>query len=419
MACFRKWLSFILCVSICIHASTQDLTGDWNGYLTQNDKSWAFTLNMKIIQSGNQLQGYARATEPGGAFVRHEFTGQIVGDQITIQETRVVEDGGRGLWSWCIKILSGRITQSGGLYVIEGGWRNDGGKFYQNGPQNSGSYNCPPGRFKISRPYTCAEQNSSRVLDAVESWRKRGQYETSTQWQQRTSNINTDRHFKEVLADMSAELLKKAELVVDYNRESELATIRSNCFGEFQLRVPAAEANCFTRNFRKEDIQQLVFAYNADTRTISVDSVLLSNPCRETAYTYPLPLPTDIASSKVKPVDSSFSQRSLAISREMLVSRSSVELRIYDNGNIDGDIISIYFNGQQIRSRQTLTSSPIRIILQLDPTRENIIAMFAENLGNIPPNTALMVVDDGQQTQEVQLASTLQTTGAIRLRVKK
>lgn len=85
-------------------------------------------------------------------------------------------------------------------------------------------------------------------------------------------------------------------------------------------------------------------------------------------------------------------------------------MRIYDNGTIDGDIVSIYFNGQAIRTRQALTASPIEIVLQLDPNRENVLAMFAENLGSIPPNTALMMVD-GQQTQQVPLSSTLPEYG--------
>ena len=412
------FLAWVIGGSFAPKAFSQNLTGDWNGYFTQNDKTWAFTLNMKIVQSGNQLQGFARAIEPGGAFVRHEFVGQITGNDVSIQETRVVEDGGKGLWSWCIKLFTGKIRQEAGQYIIEGGWTNDGGRYYQNGPQNSGSYNCPPGRFKISRPYTCGEVVSSRLVERIERWRQRQQNETSAQWLQRTSHLNTDLQFRQVLDEMSAELLANANLDWQYDQDAGIMTLRSDCFEGFQLRVPPDQSSCFLRNFRKADFRLLRFSYQPDTRSIGIDSVLLKNTCNEMAYAFPLPpgIETGDVSSTA---DTIFAKRAISITRDMVVSRSSIEVRIYDNGTIDGDIVSIYFNGQAIRTRQALTASPIRIVLQLDPNRENVLAVFAENLGTIPPNTAMMTVDDGQQTQQVPLSSTLQNTGAIRLRVKK
>ncbi len=40
--------------------------------------------------------------------------------------------------------------------------------------------------------------------------------------------------------------------------------------------------------------------------------------------------------------------------------------------------------------------------------------MYAENLGTIPPNTALMVVNDGDNRYEVRISSDLQKSGVIR-----
>jgi hypothetical protein len=40
--------------------------------------------------------------------------------------------------------------------------------------------------------------------------------------------------------------------------------------------------------------------------------------------------------------------------------------------------------------------------------------MYAENLGTIPPNTALMVVTDGSNRYEVRIASDLEKSGVIR-----
>src|SRR5690606_23197590 len=105
-------------------------------------------------------------------------------------------------------------------------------------------------------------------------------------------------------------------------------------------------------------------------------------------------------------------QREIIIVNEIEVRSKTIEVRFYDNGTVDGDIISIYFNNELIQQRQALTSSPIRFTLQLKEGQDNIIAMYAENLGTIPPNTALMVVDDGINIIRIPLESNMQQSGA-------
>jgi hypothetical protein len=58
--------------------------------------------------------------------------------------------------------------------------------------------------------------------------------------------------------------------------------------------------------------------------------------------------------------------------------------------------------------------------LGLDQTKElNEVAMFANNLGSLPPNTALMVVSDGKKRYEVRLSSSLDKNAVVRIRRKK
>ena len=44
----------------------------------------------------------------------------------------------------------------------------------------------------------------------------------------------------------------------------------------------------------------------------------------------------------------------------------------------------------------------------------NELLMYAENLGSIPPNTALMVVTDASSRYEVRITSDLEKSGVIR-----
>jgi len=115
-----------------------------------------------------------------------------------------------------------------------------------------------------------------------------------------------------------------------------------------------------------------------------------------------------------------FTERENVIVNEIEVASDSLKLSIYDNGEIDGDIISLFYNGQLVINNQKLTHKSIKIDLTLDSTKvDNEISMFAENLGLIPPNTALVVIDDGQKKYELRVSSSLEKNATIRIRRKK
>lgn len=119
-------------------------------------------------------------------------------------------------------------------------------------------------------------------------------------------------------------------------------------------------------------------------------------------------------------VERQFKERDLEIARELEVESDSVDVYFYDNGEVDGDSISVFYNQTLLAFSQRLSTKAIHFKLAIDSTLEfNEIAMMADNLGSIPPNTALMIVTDGRQQYDVRLTSTLQKSAAIRLRRKK
>jgi len=86
----------------------------------------------------------------------------------------------------------------------------------------------------------------------------------------------------------------------------------------------------------------------------------------------------------------------------------------------DGDMISLFYNQQLILSNQKLTHKSIKLKLELDDSKAfNEISMFAENLGLIPPNTALMIINDGKKKHEIRLTSSLEKNATIRIKRKQ
>ena len=98
----------------------------------------------------------------------------------------------------------------------------------------------------------------------------------------------------------------------------------------------------------------------------------------------------------------------------------SLLLTLYDNGQVDGDTVTVLMNGNIIFSKVGLTtkanSKTIYIASNMDSVK---LVMYAESLGEIPPNTGLMVVTDGEKRYDVRFSADLKTNSAIVFRRKR
>ena len=102
------------------------------------------------------------------------------------------------------------------------------------------------------------------------------------------------------------------------------------------------------------------------------------------------------------------------------VDQPDLIVELYDNGSVDGDTVSLFFNNRLMVSHRRLSTTPITLELSLDRGRkDNELVMFAESLGEIPPNTALMVVKARDKRYEVNITSTEQTNGAVSFRLRE
>lgn len=114
-----------------------------------------------------------------------------------------------------------------------------------------------------------------------------------------------------------------------------------------------------------------------------------------------------------------FEQRVNTILKTIAIKNETFKVDFYDNGEIDGDSISVFYNGKLVLSHKRLSNKPITLTLTADPDKPvNELVMYAENLGEIPPNTALMIVHDGDNRYEQRIESDLGKNGTIRFSYK-
>jgi hypothetical protein len=106
--------------------------------------------------------------------------------------------------------------------------------------------------------------------------------------------------------------------------------------------------------------------------------------------------------------------------KTLTVNNEDISVRLYDNGEIDGDSISVYLDGKPIISSKGLSTQPITVNLKLDESNpDHVLVMVAENMGRIPPNTSLMIVQDGDKRYQVSITSTEQKNAMVRFRYQK
>lgn len=97
------------------------------------------------------------------------------------------------------------------------------------------------------------------------------------------------------------------------------------------------------------------------------------------------------------------------------VDADSLKVTLYDNGEVDNDTISLFYNRVLVAARKMLSDKPLTFTLPVD-TSINEIAMYAENLGRFPPNTALAVIYAGDKRFEMGMTSTFTKNATIRFR---
>ncbi|MBD0295475.1 MAG: hypothetical protein ICV84_09815 [Flavisolibacter sp.] len=104
----------------------------------------------------------------------------------------------------------------------------------------------------------------------------------------------------------------------------------------------------------------------------------------------------------------------------LVIHNEDIVVRLYDNGEIDDDTISVFLDNKLILSNKRLSAQPITLNLKVDESNpEHTLVMVAENLGRIPPNTSLMIVQDGEKRYQVSITSTMQKNAMVRFRYQK
>ncbi|MBK8143002.1 MAG: hypothetical protein IPK57_19860 [Chitinophagaceae bacterium] len=206
----------------------------------------------------------------------------------------------------------------------------------------------------------------------------------------------------------------------NYNRDSNLVIIKEIGIVTFKIRedcVPCIKTYTLTYHRGGGNVvteEQLRGSWATpsgkaiDGKTICEPGTIVLTRFEKSSFKPELKLPPSLTKRKAELV------------KEIKVDTGSIKIDFYDNGQIDGDTISVYVNNMPVVSNRMLKTQPISVSIKIDNIRTmQEVIMVGENLGSIPPNTALMIVTAGDKRYQLYLTSDEQKNAMVRFLYEK
>ncbi len=139
-----------------------------------------------------------------------------------------------------------------------------------------------------------------------------------------------------------------------------------------------------------------------------------------TAKTAPVKSPApSINTDEVKPLRQTFAGRTISYVKELVVDSDKIQIILWDHGRQDGDIVSIYLNGEEVIKKHNLTYREVLFEVDLVSDKKNDLFLYAHNLGKFPPNTVSIKIKDNSSTEEIVLNSDLKSCESVLINVNK
>ena len=110
-------------------------------------------------------------------------------------------------------------------------------------------------------------------------------------------------------------------------------------------------------------------------------------------------------------------RRVVSVRKEHRLSFSNrkIEIKVWDDQVVDGDIISLFVNNEEILKHFSIQEKQHMIEFDAGSVDKCYVFLHAHNLGKIPPNTVTMTLSDGLQKYRIQLRSDLRGSASVEL----
>lgn len=369
---YRHLLFFLLIPFIQSASSAQDLTGIWKGYFI-SDAGEYYKLEFQVAQSNsNAVTGVSYSYLDIRFYGKATMTGNFINtsSSFRIREIKTVEVKSTLGGATCIMNYNFQYSRSGKEEFLEGTWLGKYEPPYQRNPPGKWG-DCGGGKVFLRKVRSTDFYIEPFLRNKIKD----------------VPVIDNQPPLKKDSAKTKPETLPVTRPVVKTNNPPVKKPVVVN---KPPVTKPITKIN--TTPVKKPAIDTTQKITNPVVKTIQV----------------PVKTPDPLLT------------RTNELVKVLTVYDPVVTVKLYDNGEIDGDSISVYLDKKLVLSSKGLTASPLTVKFKIDEDNsEHELVMVAENLGRIPPNTSLMIVESGEQRFDVRITSTEQKNAMVRFKYEK
>lgn len=95
-----------------------------------------------------------------------------------------------------------------------------------------------------------------------------------------------------------------------------------------------------------------------------------------------------------------FQGRFVEVQETLDVNTDQLELNFIDNNQIDNDTITVFYNKDLMVKQHRLSHDTLKLTIDIFPGTDNLLIIYANNVGLMPPNTAeLIYYEEGVKKQ--------------------
>lgn len=187
------------------------------------------------------------------------------------------------------------------------------------------------------------------------------------------------------------------------------AKVVCSVFGEDEktLYTASLDKTIISWEYQDKPVEQVYKASPVQQKPISVSPPVIASSPIDTA------VPIVDVVMKEENVPSIIQGRTVTGTERVDVNTSSITIFVYDNSYLDGDTMSLFFNGTWILDHYGVTKKKFPVELKFKANTNNYLVLFANNLGKSPPNTAAVEINDGIKKRIFRLSSDLKSCSAI------
>ena len=410
------FLMLVLVQFSSLHA--QELTGKWKGYFIPNNdpESRIYIYEVDIIENENHDLNVVTYTNLSGNFSAKALaTGfhSVNTKLVSINETKFEDINIVGDMQACLMMNFLTFTNNRGRGILQGTYISNnekgtrdcgGGKVYlekeglikkiANSVVKTVAKNANTKNAKTPIPSTSANKTTTAVVSKIPS--------TIVKSKESSSNI----------------ISKPIANSVANNAGNTIPKTNTST----QLKSPAPTSNSVLAAVKKDGVTVTTAAPFNNTNVLANTPVTkAAEPIVINISTTTKDLETSKPTKEVKTESITGNNnpgnnndetlpwvllgRENKLIKRVTTSSKKISLDLYDNGTIDNDTIIIYDNNKVIANLKRLSYKAIHVDLEFTTGQHDII-IVAHNMGSIPPNTALVVLNDANSRQEFFITTT-------------